>query len=262
MKTLALLAAAALLALEAPATAEGTLETKQVRVGAGTYRPLFPPSPSEAAVDVRAFLLDETPVTNAQFLAFVTAHPEWRRDRVPPVFAERGYLEHWSAPDAFDAATSTQPVVDVSWFAARAFCAARGSRLPTTAEWELAAAASRTSADGTRDAAWRNELLATYSRPAPSPLPSAGASAPNFWGVRDLHGVVWEWVKDFDIAARAFASGSERLPSCGAVAGAATDTTDFPAFQRAALRSSLAASYRTKTLGFRCARDLSEGAPR
>jgi formylglycine-generating enzyme required for sulfatase activity len=221
-------------------------------IGAGTYRPLFPPSPTSTQIAVASFSLDKTPATNAEFLAFVGAHPEWQRDRVARVFAEPTYLSHWSSATSLGEARPDQPVVNVSWFAARAYCSSRGMRLPTEAEWELAAAASNTSADGSSDPAWRAEILSLYSRPSPATLPSVGGK-PNFWGVSDLHGVVWEWVLDFTNAMSAIA-GADGMRFCGATAANATDATDFAAFERVAFRSSLKASYAIKNLGFRCAK--------
>jgi formylglycine-generating enzyme required for sulfatase activity len=236
------------------ANADGA-HTTTVHVGAGTYRPLFPPSPREERIPVAAFELDKTPATNGEFLAFVAAHPEWRRDRIQPVFAEPTYLAQWASPlELGDGARVEQPVVNVSWYAARAYCASRGMRLPTEAEWEHAAAASRTSADGSNDAAWRAELMALYSRPNPETLARVGSSAPNFWGAEDMHGLVWEWVLDFGNATAAFSSGADRIRFCGAGAVGASDATDFAAFERVAFRTSLRANYTLKTLGFRCAR--------
>jgi sulfatase modifying factor 1 len=223
-------------------------------VGPGTYRPLFPTSPAEREIAVPAFRLDRMPVTNADYLAFVNRHPEWRRDRVAALFADEHYLDRWQAPDALGPAVDPeQPVVDVSWFAARAYCAARGLRLPTEAQWELAAAASATKADASGDAAWKAMLLELETRPMPAKLPRVGQTPPNYWGVRDLHGLVWEWVLDFDAAALAAGDGSDVLQFCGASARASGDKTDFVAFQRFALRSALRARYTTHDLGFRCA---------
>ena len=87
----------------------------------------------DAAVRIRPFALMRTPVTNAEFLAFVRQHPEWRRDRVPTVMAESRYLAHWSGPLTLGAqALPQQPVTQVSWFAADAYCRAQGARLPAT----------------------------------------------------------------------------------------------------------------------------------
>eukprot|EP01031_Cornospumella_fuschlensis_P014864 gene14864-18155_t len=47
-------------------------------IPAGTYAPLQRTLKESAVVPVASFLLAEHPVTNAEFLAFVTAHPQWR----------------------------------------------------------------------------------------------------------------------------------------------------------------------------------------
>jgi len=236
-------------------------ESTTALVAAGVYRPLFPASPSQKEITVAAFRLDRTPVTNGQYLAFVSAHPEWRRDRVARALAEPNYLAKWQAPEILGAsADADEPVVEVSWFAARAYCSAKRMRLPTEAEWERAAMASRDRADGSTEPAWRSELLADYLRPSPARLPRVGASPPNFWGIHDLHGVVWEWVQDFNAAAAALAGATAQLRFCGAGSIGASDSTDFPAFERVAFRSSLRANYTIRNLGFRCAADAASGS--
>src|SRR5262249_30196343 len=66
-----------------------------VPVPAGVYVPLFKTSGTAATVEVQAFYLDVYPVTNAQFLEFVSANPSWRRSQAKRVFAETSYLRHW-----------------------------------------------------------------------------------------------------------------------------------------------------------------------
>jgi formylglycine-generating enzyme required for sulfatase activity len=211
-------------------------------------------------VGVKAFLLDRVPVTEGDFAAFVRAHPEWRRDRAPRIFADEGYLSHWRAPDELGPEIDPrQPVVRVSWFSAKAYCAARNARLPTEAEWELAASASRTRADGRSDRAWREQILAWYSQPDPPRLPLVGTTPANYWGVQDLHGVIWEWVLDYSGSMLATdprgAGDKDRLTFCGGGAVGATDKANYPSFMRIAFRSSLRAEYTTHNLGFRCATD-------
>ena len=57
------------------------------------------------------------------------------------------------------------PSTQVSWFAARAYCASLGKRLPTVDEWEYAAAASERRTDATDDA---GVPLAICSRSTPA----------------------------------------------------------------------------------------------
>ena len=211
-----------------------------VLVGPGIYRPAFPASPVEREVPVARFRLDTTPVTNAQFAAFVARHPEWRKDRVKALYADEGYLTHPGRPNA--------PVVGVSWFAARAYCAARNGRLPLEKEWELAAAASERSRDATKDPAFQDKILAWYAQLAPAVLPDVGGK-PNAWGVSDLHGLVWEWIEDFNAAA------PEGGLTCGGAGANSRDPATYATFMRIAFRSSLEARTTTAMLGFRCAYD-------
>ena len=196
-----------------------------VRVGPGTYRPVFPASPAEAKVAVAAFDLDRSPVTNAEFLAFVTARPEWRRDRVKPLIADADYLAHWAAPGDLGVARPGAPVVRVSWFAARAFCASRGGRLPLEKEWELAAAASETRRDATGEPGFQDRIVAWYTEVAPAILPDVGGPK-NAWGATNLHGLVWEWIEDFNSA---LVTADSRTPGrgefCGGAAAASKDPT-------------------------------------
>ena len=231
-------------------------------VGPAVYEPFFPPTPSERAIPVAAFRIDRTPVTVALFRDFVRAHPEWRRDRIPRLFADAGYLARWPSPVDIRPGDEDRPITEVSWFAAKAYCDARGARLPTEAEWELVAMASPTQKDGRQDTAWRARILDWYARPNPSELPKVGSTPANAWGVRDMHGVVWEWVLDFNatmLTTDPRAAGEKNLLRfCGGGGLTAQDNQDYPTYMRLGFRSSLKADYTTRNLGFRCATDVAK----
>ncbi len=234
-----------------------------VLLPAGIYVPLQRTLKDAAQINVAAFLLDELPVTNAEFLAFVTANPKWQRSKVSPLFADSSYLENWTDDLLLgDQAPEHAPVIRVSWFAARAYARWTGKRLPLTAEWEFAASAGYTRADGKNDEQLSRDLYAWLARPVPPILADVATAKKNFYGVRGLHGLIWEWVDDFNTAmvtgeSRAD-SGLERDLFCGAGSVGAKDTTDYAAFMRQALRSSLKANNTTSSLGFRCAQVLPE----
>ena len=236
-------------------------ESRMVMIPAGTYAPLIRGKDEPEKFDVGAFWLDVRPVTNGEFLAFVHANPKWQRTRVSPLFADQGYVGHWAGDlELGDNAPADAPVVSISWFAARAFAAWQGKRLPTTAEWERAAAVGIVSEDGSTEPGFSQAALAWFGRPMASPLPAAGLGRPNLHGVRDLLSLVWEWVDDFNTAMVTGESradtGLERTLFCGAGSAGARDLQNYPAFMRAGMRSSLRANYVVPNLGFRCAKTL------
>ncbi len=230
------------------------------RVGPGVLHPFDPPG-AETTVRVRAFMLDRTQVTNRQFLAFVTAHAKWQRGKVAPVLADESYLASWEAPTTLGGDIAPDaPVVRLSWFAAKAFCEARGARLPTEDEWELAADATEKRAHVGDDPARKKQILDWYAQPTPKRLPKVGVGAPNVWGVRDMHGLVWEWVYDFNT--RVLGGDRGRVDEafvCGGTALRARDKNDYASYMRVAFRASLRAAYTTANLGFRCAADVPGG---
>lgn len=210
---------------------------------------------------VVSFAMMRRPVTNAEFLVFVKAHPQWRRDRVAAVLAEPRYLSHWrSATELGSLALPTQPVTSVSWFAASAYCESIDARLPTWTEWEYAAAADETRRDARKDPAWRERILAWYSKPSNQALSRAGLQAPNVYGVQDLHGLVWEWTEDFSsllVSADNRDQGdADKARFCGAGALSMNDRDNYAVLMRVAMLSSLEARDTTASLGFRCARSV------
>jgi sulfatase modifying factor 1 len=230
---------------------------EMARIGGGTYTPQF--ANGSARVSVPAFALDRLPVTRGEYLAFVRANPAWRRDRVRAVHAGPGYLADWPAPlSAGTARDARRPATNVSWFAARAYCAWRGKRLPTTDEWELAARASETRADATGDPAFLARLLELSTRRRADAV--VGSTFRNVHGVWDLHGLAWEWTLDFNSLlvsddSRA-TSGRDHPLFCAAGVIGAADPGNYAAFLRYGFRATLEGRTVQGGLGFRCAMDL------
>lgn len=251
-------AAALLLAGCAWALPAASADPLQPVLGA-SFRSVMPAGKDVEAVRVRDFRLARTPVTNAAFLEFVRRHPEWQRGATPALFADAGYLRHWAGPASLGGADPQQPVVQVSWFAAQAYCEAQGARLPTWHEWEWAAAADEKLADARADPAWRQRMLKWYAETGAS-LPRVAQGTPNRYGIHDLHGLVWEWVEDFGAM---MVSGDNReqgdpdlMKFCGTGALSMEQKENYAVLMRIAMLSSLKAAYTTANVGFRCARDL------
>lgn len=221
----------------------------------GRFAPLFGLDVGQSDFPVGAFRLDVRPVSRAAFAKFIAANAEWSKKKAPLTLVDTRYLA------AFDATKSAAaPVTEVSYFAARAYCASVGGRLPMTLEWEYAAAADETRRDASREADFVARILAWYGKPnAPEDLTQPG-SPRNVYGVEALHGLVWEWTEDFNAL---FVTGDNRQDgdvnskfTCGTGSTGSARREDYAAFMRYAMRSSLTPRTSLPRLGFRCAYDV------
>lgn len=249
---------AAMTVLAAASTISAAAPANYVAIPSGSISSVLANDAAPGATPVDAFSIRATPVTNVEFLGFVSAHPQWQRGRAPATFADMRYLNSWRSPTLpGEANLAQQPVTSVSWFAAQAFCENEGARLPTWFEWEYLAAADGTRPDARRDPAWRARILSWYSRSSIAPLAAVGGVA-NVYGVRDLHGLIWEWVDDFNALLISADSRNQcdpdKLQFCGAGAISLKDRDNYAVLMRIALLSSLNAADTTNNLGFRCAR--------
>lgn len=237
--------------------------TNMVFVEGGNFMPFY--ASSDDSTFVRSFYIDKYPVTNAQYLAFVEENLKWRRSQIKTIFADTGYLKHWESDlnvGEHNREIENAPVTNISWFAARAYAKWKGNRLPTLDEWEYVAAASETKPLASRDKEMIDDILDWYSKPNPETLPAVGIQEANYYGVFDMHGLIWEWVQDFNTV---FISGESRNDQgelkqfyCAAGSSAASDTdkSNYAAFLRFSFRGSLEANYSVGNLGFRTAKDF------
>ena len=139
------------------------------------------------SVSVSAFRMSATEITNVQYEAFAPSHKQIREDREESI-----------------AKRDDQPVVDVTWHEAAAYCqwlskqTGRNYRLPTEAEWEYACRAGTTTDyyTGSSLPAAMQKQQAT-NRNLQSVNLSVGKTDPNAFGLYDMHGNVEEWCQDW-----------------------------------------------------------------
>ena len=160
------------------------------------------------AVQLEPFRIARTPVTNAQFAEFVD-DGGYRR---PDLWSQEGraWLEasgaehpvywvpggggwHYRHYDRIVPLPGNVPIIHVNWYEAEAWCRWARRRLPTEAEWELAAGTTAKLVFPWGDSGptrHRAQLDGFGSGPAEVNCYSAGDSAA---GCRQMIGGVWEW---------------------------------------------------------------------
>ncbi len=192
-------------------------------------------------VQLSAFQISRSTVTNADYQRFMDA----TGSSAPPLLSDPIF----GRPDC--------PVVCVSWEQASTYAEWAGGRLPTEAEWEVAAKAGESNAEYPWGAAKPDGTTANLNGVCESPLPSGShPRGNNRWGLRDMCGNVWEWCQDGYLE-HAFASitkghkdpvfnpeGAEKV-----IRGGSYDS--FPSHGRCSFRSHSAADQPRPDLGFR-----------
>ena len=152
------------------------------------------------------------------------------------------------------------PMTNVSWFAAKKYCECLGKRLPTLDEWEYVGMADEKRVDARTKEEYNKFILSWYEKPN-SYNQKVGSTFKNFWGVYDMHGLVWEWTQDFNSVlitgeSRSDVDGGNQNLFCGGAALGSSDLMNYAAFMRYAMRGSLKANYSVRNLGFRCAKSI------
>jgi formylglycine-generating enzyme required for sulfatase activity len=146
-----------------------------------------------------------------------------------------------------------QPVVNVSWHDADAYCNSwAAGRLPTEAEWEYAArAGTMTSRYGDLD------TIAWHKGNSNNTTHAVSQKAPNAWGLYDMLGNVWEWCSDWYGAYSANPATDPQGPGSGRQkVGRGGSFVHDSNIVRVSVRGGNPPEVPDSNLGFRCVREV------
>lgn len=221
--------------------------------------------PAHEAALSRGFWIGQTEVTVGAYRRFTSST---HRSMPPePVFGDRQLNPGWR--------DLQQPIVNVDWYDASAYCAWIGGSLPTEAQWEYAARASATGAryDDLLKIAWFGDNAGEAPLNATGVLQadpraflgilsrnhnaahSVGLLAPNQFDLFDMLGNVWEWTADWYGADYYYSS--KRFDPIGPPSGEArvlrgASWADPAATVRVSVRGRRPPSTQSVDTGFRC----------
>jgi len=244
---------------QTPDLASFKTSSKMVQIPAGNYLPFFGQD-SLQEVHVSSFLMDQTLVTNQEYLHFLHANPQWTKSQIKSLYADKNYLKNWKSDfEIPEGVSPNAPVTNVSWYAAKAYAQSLGKRLPTVDEWEFVGVANQKLPNAANDPEFTNQILASYQIGERYKIPVKSAP-PNYYGIYDMYGSVWEWTADFNSVMMTGESRNNNIKNenlfCAGASLTATDLKNYAAFIRFAMRGSVQANYCISNLGFRCVQDL------
>ncbi|MCK6576608.1 MAG: formylglycine-generating enzyme family protein [Anaerolineae bacterium] len=192
--------------------------------------------PAHEQCFAESFWIDQTEVTQAQFARF-------------------GGVQ--AASLSFPG--ENRPVDSVTWFEAHDFCALRGARLPTEAEWEYAARGPENYVFPWGDEFVSDNLVWGENSGGETAEVGSRLDGASWVGALDMSGNVWEWVNSLH-ESYPYSAKDGREADTGTRAdvqrmlrGGSWSSVNIGGF-RAAFRLRINPRYWDSLLGFRCAR--------
>jgi len=188
-------------------------------------------------ITMSEFWMGETEVTQKDY--------EWALKKDPRAFKVK------TNPSYFKG--DLLPVDNVTWYDSQAFCKVIGMDLPTEAQWEYAARG------GLKSSTYAAELdaIAWFSKNSESKTHVVKGKDPNAYGLYDMLGNVWEWVRDwyepksYELAEVENPKGWQKDTGMKGLRGGSW--FNDVQYVRASDRSGNEPTSRVNSIGFRCA---------
>lgn len=169
------------------------------------------------AIEVQPYAIARAATTYQQFAEFVDDHGysnrqywdeeswQWLQDN--KIKAPNGWKKtadgHWQVQhfDQWQALRPNAAVIHISWYEANAWCRWAGRRLPTEAEWELAASGTPEDINAKQLYPWGNATISEkYANMNARAMRTIDVAAlpegDSAFGCRQMLGNVWEWTAD------------------------------------------------------------------
>ena len=127
------------------------------------------------------------------------------------------------------------------------------STYPLSTSGNMPDNASELKPNGANEKAYKDTILNWYAQGSRQGLRDVGRMKPNYWGIYDMHGLIWEWTEDFNSSLL----NSGGVDSCHVLLVVQQQellilqTTQH--FLRYGFRTSLQSKFSVHNLGFRCA---------
>ncbi len=154
-----------------------------------------------------SFAMDVHPVTNEQFVRFIEfMGAEKDENNHDIVRLKESRIKRLSGKLVIESGYAKHPVVGVTWYGALAYAKWVGKRLPTEAEWEVAALGGQAQVDYFTG----DRIEKSQANFFGSDTTAVGSYPPNSYGLYDMAGNVYEWCQDW--YAYNFYEASEQEP--------------------------------------------------
>jgi formylglycine-generating enzyme required for sulfatase activity/tRNA A-37 threonylcarbamoyl transferase component Bud32/pimeloyl-ACP methyl ester carboxylesterase len=239
--------------------------TRMVAVPGGDYRLVSWSRPTDRRVHLTDYFIDKYEVSNSDFKEFINAGGYLKRDFWKHAFVRDGRTISWDesmrllvdrtglpgprtwSNQSFPDGKGDYPVADVTWYEAEAYAAFRGKQLPTVFQWEKAARNGVMPGAGVGYMPWGvfypGDTLGGRANFGPATLPTTSAEfGMSAFGAYNMAGNVAEWTLN---------DSSDGFLATGGAFGDPTYT-----FAQFGGRPGL---FSSEKLGFRCARNASDG---